>query len=144
MVDELVMDNTLPVAYSEDEREISENWYVMGVLPKDEGEAESAIAELNPPWELIEIVVVEDSTWTLVFFTFFEMMIEKSGAGATVTARVCWVVPKGLLHASVKLVSIRSGPTLWVPEVAFDPLQPPEAVHEVAFETNQSSWEFAL
>jgi len=42
-------------------------------------------------------------------------------------------VPPVPVQLRVKLVAVVSVPVLWLPAVALAPLQPPEAVHAVAF-----------
>ncbi|HRX90541.1 MAG TPA: hypothetical protein P5528_13950, partial [Steroidobacteraceae bacterium] len=56
------------------------------------------------------------------------------GAGGCDTKTVAALVaePPGPLHASDRVLLDVSGPTCWLPEVALLPLQPPEAVQDVA------------
>jgi hypothetical protein len=51
----------------------------------------------------------------------------------TVTVEIAGLVPEAPAHVSVKLVVVLSGPVLALPFVGSAPLQPPEAVHAVAF-----------
>lgn len=51
----------------------------------------------------------------------------------TLTVALPWLVPPPPVQVSMKLVSAISGPTSWLPEVGCKPLQPLEAVQEVAF-----------
>ena len=51
----------------------------------------------------------------------------------TVTVEIAGLVPEAPAHVSVKLVVALSGPVLALPFVGSAPLQPPEAVHAVAF-----------
>jgi hypothetical protein len=44
-----------------------------------------------------------------------------------------WLVPPPPVQLSVKSVDAVSAPVLWLPLAAREPLQPPEAMHEVAF-----------
>ncbi len=63
---------------------------------------------------------------------------ETLGAGAeTETVTDCEAVPPAPLQAKVYLVAAVSGAVLWEPLVASAPLQPPEAVHEVALVDDQ-------
>jgi hypothetical protein len=56
-----------------------------------------------------------------------------TGTGVTVTATDWLTEPPAPEQAITKLVLVDSGPTDWLPEVAFEPLHPPLAVQEVAF-----------
>ena len=46
---------------------------------------------------------------------------------------LAWAVPPAPVQLKVKLVALVNAPVLWLPAVALVPLQPPDAVHEVAF-----------
>jgi hypothetical protein len=46
---------------------------------------------------------------------------------------LAWAVPPVPVQLKVKLVALVSASVLWLPAVALVPLQPPDAVHEVAF-----------
>jgi hypothetical protein len=64
---------------------------------------------------------------------------ETVGAGVaavTVTDALRWVVPPAPLQLSVYEASEVSAPVPCEPDVAFDPLQLPDAVHDVAFEVD--------
>jgi hypothetical protein len=64
------------------------------------------------------------------------------GAGVGVdtdTEAVRCVVPPAPVQLSVYDALAVSAPVLWEPEVAFDPLQQPEAVQDVAFEVDHVS-----
>jgi hypothetical protein len=50
---------------------------------------------------------------------------------AMFTMTVLTAVPPAPLQLSVKLPTVVSGPVLWLPLVAFAPLHPPDAVHDV-------------
>ena len=66
------------------------------------------------------------------------------GAGAdTVTVADCEADPPVPLHASVNLVVAVNAPVPAEPLIGSDPLQPPDAVHEVALEADQVSAEAA-
>jgi len=54
------------------------------------------------------------------------------GVDPTVTIAVFCTLPPAPEQLSVKFVVVVNGPTDWLPEVAFEPLQPPDAVQEVA------------
>jgi hypothetical protein len=59
----------------------------------------------------------------------------------TVTVTLCWAVPPAPVQASVNIVVALSAPVDWLPAVAFVPLHPPEAVHELALVEDQVSIE---
>src|SRR5689334_4631181 len=49
------------------------------------------------------------------------------------TVTLAWPVPPAPVQVSVKVVAVVRLPVLCVPAVAFVPVQPPDAVHDVAF-----------
>ena len=57
----------------------------------------------------------------------------RAATAVTVTVEIAGLVPETPAHVSVKLVVALSGPVLALPFVGSAPLQPPEAVHAVAF-----------
>ena len=63
---------------------------------------------------------------------------ETVGGGVTETVTDCAAEPPAPVHASVYLVVAVSGAVLWEPLVGFEPLQPPEAVQDVALLDDQT------
>jgi hypothetical protein len=57
----------------------------------------------------------------------------------TETVLLACALPPAPLQLSVKLVVVVSAPVLWEPDVALPPLQPPDAVQEVALVEDQVS-----
>jgi hypothetical protein len=50
-----------------------------------------------------------------------------------VTVTLACPVPPVPVQPRVKVVAVVSAPVLWLPAVALVPVQPPDAVHDVAF-----------
>jgi hypothetical protein len=98
-----------------------------------------AFAPLQPPDAVQLVAFVEDHdsvefdpAATVVGFALRSTV----GAGVawlTVTVALRLLVPPTpLSQVSVYVVVAASGPTVWLPDVAFAPLQPPEAVQDAA------------
>ncbi|MCC7198693.1 MAG: hypothetical protein IT483_04205 [Gammaproteobacteria bacterium] len=100
----------------------------------------TALLPLQAPLAVQEVgVLVADQEMTLDAPAASEVglaLIVTTGTGvaaATVTVTLCEAVaPAELLQVSVKVVLAVSAGEDSVPEVARDPVQPPEAVHEAA------------
>lgn len=78
---------------------------------------------------LAELHVNVDVAPEVITRGFAEKVSVGAGAGITVTVVVPKTDPAGPVHVKPKLVVV-AGETLCEPEVALEPLQPPEAVHE--------------
>jgi hypothetical protein len=100
---------------------------------------EAAFAPLQPP-EAVQLVAFVDDQERVELepaATVVGLALRSTvGAGVawlTVTVALRLLVPPTpLSQVRVYVVVAASGPTLWLPEVAFAPLQPPDAVHESA------------
>jgi hypothetical protein len=110
-------------------------------------EPDVPFAPLQPPVASQEVALVDDqlSVEALPLVTLVgEAPSEIVGAGvAAVTATLAdaLVVPPPPVQMSTKVVSALNVPVLPEPEVGLAPLQPPEAVHEVASVEDQFSVE---
>jgi hypothetical protein len=98
----------------------------------------AAKAPLQPPEAVQEValtelqVKVEDPPLAIVGGLAISVAVGM-GLVVTVTVAVAGVlVPPGPAHVSEYAVLVVSAPVLWLPLVANVPLQPPEAVHDVA------------
>src|SRR5690349_1211099 len=61
------------------------------------------------------------------------------GDEAIETVALACALPPDPVQLSVKVREVVRAPVLWLPDVAFVPLQPPDAVHEVALVEDQLS-----
>ena len=93
---------------------------------------------LQPPEDVHEVASVEDhvSVEPLPLVTLPGIALsvtEGSGAGVTTTLAVPEALPPAPVHVSLNVESAKIGPTDWLPDVAFAPLQAPVALQLVAF-----------
>jgi hypothetical protein len=104
-----------------------------------------ASAPLQPPEAMQEVALVElhvsvDAPPLTMDVGFAVSAI--IGAGTTLTVAVAiLLVPPAPVHVNENDVVAVSAPVLWLPLVASAPLQPPEAVHDVAADELQISVE---
>jgi hypothetical protein len=82
--------------------------------------------------------VAESLTATEVGFAL-RFTVGAGGAWFTVTVTLCCALPPAPVHASTNIVVALSAPVDWLPDVAFVPVHPPEAVQELAFVEDQLS-----
>lgn len=101
---------------------------------------EVAFVPLQPFEAVHEVALVEDQVSVLLpplATCVGDALRLTVGAGVvelrTVTVALLCAVPPVPVHASVNVVLAVNAPVLVLPEVPFAPLQPPEAVHDVAF-----------
>jgi hypothetical protein len=105
----------------------------------------AALAPLQPPEATHEVALVELHVSVeappLATEVGFAVSVTV-GAGTTVTLTVATLlVPPAPMQVNEYDVAAVSGPVLWLPLVALAPLQPPEAVHELALVEIQVSVE---
>jgi hypothetical protein len=99
-----------------------------GSLPLQPPEAVHAVALVE-----LQLSVVAAPLTTEAGLAVSAIVGGEGATTVTVTVDVAGAVPAPPAHVSVKLVVAFSGPVLALPLVGSAPLQPPEAVHAVAF-----------
>jgi hypothetical protein len=99
-----------------------------GSFPLQPPEAAHAVALVELQWSVVAAPLTTEAGLAV------SAVVGGVGATAvTVTVEVAGVLPAPPAHVSVKLVVAFSGPVLALPLGGSFPLQPPEAVHAVAF-----------
>ena len=99
---------------------------------------ETAFVPLQPPDAVQDVAFVDDQVNVLLPPLATEVGDadnETVGAGVgfvTVMEVLAWRVPPAPVQLSVNEVVALNAPVLWLPETDFVPLQPPDAVHDVA------------
>jgi hypothetical protein len=97
------------------------------------------------PLDVQEVALLEDHDnvaeppCTTAVGAALRLTVGAGVAGVTETVTLRDVVPPAPLQARVKVVDCASAAVSCDPDVAFVPLQPPDAVHEVALVDDQAS-----
>jgi hypothetical protein len=97
-----------------------------------------ALVPLQPPDAVHEVAFVEVHVKALLpplLTVVGDADNMTAGTGVvlmTETDALAWAVPPAPLQLSMNVASAFNAPVPWLPEAAFAPLQPPDAVHEVA------------
>jgi len=99
---------------------------------------DTAFVPLQPPDAVHDVAFVDDQVNVLLLPLATEVGDADNdtvGVGVelvTVTEVLAWRVPPAPVQLSVNEVVALNAPVPWLPETAFVPLQPPDAVHDVA------------
>ncbi|HKW84378.1 MAG TPA: hypothetical protein VJN68_11565 [Burkholderiaceae bacterium] len=98
---------------------------------------------LQLPEALHDVALVDDHVSVLLpplVMLVGDAENETVGAAAAIeTVALACAVPPDPVQLNVKVRETVRAPVLWLPDVAFDPLQPPDAVHDVALVDDQLS-----
>ena len=116
---------------------------VLALRPPVLAEPETDFVPLQPPDAVHVVALVDDQVSVLLLPLLTEVGDADSvtvGAGVdavTETEALAWPVPPAPVQLSVNVVLALRPPVLADPEIAFVPLQPPDAVHDVALVDDQ-------
>jgi hypothetical protein len=101
----------------------------------DAWEPEVASVPLQPPdaVQVVESVELQVNVEVVPGATDVGLAARVAVGIICIVVVVGWLVPPGPVHVNVKSVTAFSAPVLLLPLEANEPLQPPEAVQEVAF-----------
>jgi len=95
---------------------------------------------LQPPLAVHDVALLDDQvTWTASPASTWLGLALKVTSGRRLTVALAVAEPPAPLQVRVKVPGADRGPTDWLPDVAFEPDQPPEASHWSAFVDDQAS-----
>jgi hypothetical protein len=109
---------------------------VEALPPVDRAPLQSPLAVQDVALVLVQLSVA-DPPWLSVEGVAVRLSVGTGVTGVTVTVVLVVAVPPAPVQAIVNVVVPLRAAVVCVPDVAFAPVQPPDATHDVAFEEDQ-------